>query len=65
MEVFVLLGVSDYEGYELLGVYHTQADAELARDACIAKLAVDRIHYDGYAIQRRVIGASARADWEK
>jgi 5-methylthioribose kinase len=65
MEVFVLLAVTDYEGSELLGVYHTQADAESARDAYIAKLAVDRIRYDGYDIQRRVIGADARADWEK
>lgn len=65
MEVFVLLAVTDYEGSELLGVYHTQADAESARETYIAKLAIDRIRYDGYDIQRRVIGASARADWEK
>lgn len=65
MEVFVLLAVTDYEGDTLLGVYETLADAESARDAYIAKLAVDRIRYDGYDIQRRVIGAKARADWEK
>ena len=64
MEVFVLLAVTDYEGSELLGVYHTLADAEFARETYIAKLAVDRIHYDDYDIQRRVVGASARADWE-
>ena len=32
MEVFVLMGYIDYEGSCLLGVYHTQADAENAAE---------------------------------
>jgi len=59
MEVFVLLGLTDYEGAELLGVYHTLADAEFARDVMNK-----RIKWDGYEIERCVVGASARADWE-
>jgi hypothetical protein len=59
MEVFVLFGCTRYEGSELLGVYHTLADAEFARDDING-----RIQWDSYDIQRRVVGASARADWE-
>ena len=59
MEVFVLLGLTDYEGAELLGVYASVAEAESARDVMNK-----RIKWDGYEIERRVVGASARADWE-
>ena len=60
MEVFVLLGLTDYEGAELLGVYASVVEAEDARDV-INK----RIKWDDYEIERRVVGASARADWER
>lgn len=60
MEVYVLMGHVHYECDELLGVYHTQADAEFARDEY--KREVERDWFDGYSIERRVIGA--RAKWE-
>lgn len=60
MDVFVLLGCTRYEGAELLGVYASVAEAESARDVIN-----DRIKWDSYEIERRVVGASARADWER
>lgn len=58
MEVYVLLGGIDYEGESLLGVYHTQADAEFARDEYSRNVDYD---FDSYHIEHRVIGA--RAEW--
>lgn len=60
MEVFVLLGCTDYDGDEVLGVYASLAEAEAARDV-INK----RMRWDGYDIQSHVIGAPAQAGWEK
>lgn len=61
MEVYVLMGHVHYESDELLGVYHTQADAEFARDEY--KRGDDQAHwFNSYSIERRVIGA--RAKWE-
>lgn len=58
MEVYVLIGHIIYESKEFLGVYHTKADAEFARDE------YDRVSkpFDCYSIQRCVIGAKAK--WE-
>ena len=61
MERCVLMGRMDYECDELLGVYHTEADAEFARDE-YKREQRDRDMFDGYSIERRVIGA--RAKWE-
>ena len=61
MEVYVLLGQIDYEGDCLLGVYHSQADAEYHRDLYKARVSLG---YDDYEIQRRVVGARARSGWE-
>lgn len=58
MEVYVLLGGIDYEGESLLGVYHTQADAEFARDEYDNRVSSG---FDSYDIEHRVIGA--RAEW--
>lgn len=58
MEVYVLLGWIDYEGESLLGVYHTQADAEAARDEYVSSV---KHGFDSYNIEHRVIGA--RAEW--
>ncbi len=58
MEVYVLLGWIDYEGESLLGVYHTQADAEAARDDYDNRV---NLSFDSYHIEHRVIGA--RAEW--
>ena len=57
MEVFVLLGHIDYEDTLLLGVYHSQEDAEFHKEVFINKEGEDA--YDGYSIERRVIGARA------
>ena len=66
MEVYVLMGyervlidMNDHirSGYSyLLGVYHTQSDAEFAREE------YDRENggFDDYSIVRRVIGAKAK-----
>lgn len=59
MVVFVLLGLADYEGEKLLGVYASVEDAESARDV-IAK----RMDWDGFTIERRALGEAARVDWE-
>jgi hypothetical protein len=59
MVVFVLLGLEDYEGEKLLGVYASVEEAEAARDV-IAK----RMSWDGFAIERRTLGDPARVDWE-
>lgn len=60
MEVFVLLGCTDYEGNEMLGVYASLVDALAARDV-IDK----RVRWDDYDIERRVVGAPAQAGWER
>ena len=60
MEVFVLLGCTRHEGSELLGVYASVAEAESARDVID-----NRIKWDDYEIERRIVGAEARADWER
>lgn len=57
MDVFVLIGGMQYESEFVLGVYHTEADAEFAREE------YDRVNddpYDYYLVQHRVVGASAK-----
>ena len=58
MEVYVLLGGVEYEGWDLLGVYHTQEDAEEAQSVFESNVSESGL-YDDYDIQRRVIGARA------
>ena len=65
MKVYVLMGylvdMNDHmrSGYGyLLGVYHTQSDAEFARE----EYDRENIPFFEYEIERRVIGA--RAKWE-
>jgi hypothetical protein len=62
MEVFVLMSHILYECDELLGVYHNESDAEFARDEY--KRENEDHMFDQFSIERRVIGAAARADWE-
>ena len=61
MEVYVLMGHIHYECDYLLGVYHTQADAEYAQAEYERENVADHM-FNGYSIERRVIGA--RAKWE-
>ena len=60
MEVFVVMCFVSYEGSVLLGVYHTLEDAREAIAVYRSEIGDD---YDGYSIQRRVLGA--RADWDE
>ena len=62
MEVFVLMGNIDYEGSCLLGVYHTQADAENAAEEH-GSGELGESAYDGYTIEHRVIGARAKTNY--
>ena len=62
MEVFVLMGNINYEGSYLLGVYHTQSDAENAAEEHGSGECGDSA-YDGYTIERRVIGARAKINF--
>ena len=61
MEVFVLMGHILYECDELLGVYYNESDAEFARDEYNREN--ENQMFDQFSIERRVIGASARAEW--
>ena len=63
MEVYVLLGSNQYEGYALLGVYHTKADAEMHRDL-YKNEGKGAYSFDYYEVERRVVGARAKEDWE-
>lgn len=60
MEVYVLFGCVPYEGDELLGVYHSLADAQFARDQFPVSDEPDN-DYELFVIQRRVIGARAQS----
>lgn len=62
MEVFVLLGNISYEGSYLMGVYHTQVDAENAAEEHGSGENGESA-YDGYVIERRVIGARAKSNF--
>ena len=66
MVVFILLGLTDYDGDDILGVYASTAEAASARDAYIAKHNhYSNGGYDDYNIQSRVVGAVAHSEWEK
>ena len=60
MEVFVLMGHINYEDSFLLGVYYTLADAKFHREVFINSKGENA--FDGYSIERRVIGARAETD---
>jgi hypothetical protein len=58
MEVFVLMGEIDYEGESLLGVYASEEEAITARNIYTRDRSFDP--FDGYYVQRRVLGAGAK-----
>lgn len=60
MEVFVLMGEIDYEGCELLGVYASEEEAVNARNIYTRDRSFDP--FDGYYVQRRVVGSPADSD---
>lgn len=61
MEVYVLLGHMMYEGYLILGVYHTVSDAEFHREHYINENGENA--FDDYSIERRVIGARGQYNY--
>jgi hypothetical protein len=63
MEVYVLLGHIDYEDTMLLGVYHTQEDAEFHKEVYINKQGI--LAFDSYSIESRVIGARAFGEYDQ
>lgn len=66
MKVFILLGLTEYEGDDILGVYASAAEAASARDAYIAKRNdYSNGGYDDYDIESRVVGAVAHSQWER
>jgi hypothetical protein len=61
MEVFVLMGVLNYEGDMLLGVY---VSLEEATDARYVSERNHRSCFDSYYIDRRVIGAPGEINFD-
>jgi len=61
MEVYILVGHMAYEGYLILGVYHTMQDAEFSRDNYIDENGENA--FDDYSIERRVIGARGQYNY--
>ena len=61
MEVFVLMGEIDYEGSDLLGVYASEEEAIAARNIYTRDRSLDP--FDGYYIQRQVLGAPANPEF--
>ena len=61
MEVFVLMGEIDYEGSDLLGVYASEEEAIAARNIYSRDLRYEV--FDGYYIQRQVLGAPANPEF--
>lgn len=60
MEVFALLGYESELGTFLLGIYHTEEDAEFHKNDYIRETEEEdsvSVVYDSYEIVRRVIGA--------
>ena len=57
MEVFVLMGVIDYEGDMLLGVYASEDEAVTARNIYTRDRSFDP--FDGYYVARQTVGAPA------
>ena len=58
MEVFVLMGAIDFEAHYVLGVYASEQEAVDALGVYLR----DRIEYDRFYIDRRVLGAAAYYD---
>ena len=62
MEVFVLIGELNYEGELLLVVYASEEEAITARNIYTR----DRNQgFDGYYVQRQVLGAPAETDFDR
>jgi hypothetical protein len=62
MEIFALMGVLDYEGDMLLGLYVSLEEATDARNVYTR----DReMGFDSYYVDRRAVGAPAEADHDR
>ena len=61
MEIFVLMGEIDYEGSDLLGVYASEEEAINARNVYVRDTRYAA--FDGYYIQRQVLGAPANPEF--
>lgn len=65
--IFIIEGLTDYEGGQVLGAYRTKADADAALDAYKAKVAANprvEFEFDGYRIAEFILDAAANA-WSK
>jgi hypothetical protein len=61
MEIFALMGVIDYEGDMLLGLYVSLEEATDARNVYTR----DReMGFDSYYVDRRAVGAPAEANFD-
>ena len=60
MVVFVLLGVTHYEGDTLLGVYETE---QAALAAYQVHLEDGRWSYDDIKVEDRIVGAAVETRW--
>jgi hypothetical protein len=61
MEIFALMGVIDYEGDMLLGLYASLEEATNARNIYTR----DRYcGFDSYYVDRRAVGAPAEANFD-
>ena len=62
--IFILEGLVDYEGGQVLGAYRTKAAADAALDAYKAEVAARRYgpgNFDDYSITEHVLDAEAVA----
>lgn len=56
--IFIIEGLTDYEGGQVLGAYRTKAAAVAALDAYKAKAMIyDNDEFDGYSIAELVLDA--------
>ena len=60
MQVFVLLGVVEYEGSDLLGVYSSRELAESARDAYVSSDVY--AYYHCYDVAERSLDAAVSVE---
>lgn len=62
--IFILEGLVDYEGGQVLGAYSTKADADAACEAYKAKVAAEKYgpgNFDGYSVAEFILDAAADA----
>ena len=62
--IFILEGLTDYEGGQVLGAYSSMAAAEGALEACKTKVAAMKYgpgNFDDYSITECVLDAAADA----